>query len=190
MKYKPYIIFTSLITLALLVIFIISSGYYPILSVNGHLVSAKTFWKNYQAGAAYYQSVKRAFSGNLDGEEITPNDLKRSILTQLIENKLIEGKVREEVGTEMSSLVKEKITKLTSDPKIKQAAQAIYNLSLGDFEKEILLPMANQEILVGRLFLKGEKVETWLSETKKSSQIRVFSSQFYWDGEEVQVKKK
>ncbi len=190
MKYKPYIIFTSLITLALSVIFIISAGYYPILSVNGQLVSAKIFWKNYQAGAAYYQSVKRAFSEDFEDEEITASDLKRSILTQLIENKLIEGKVKEEVGTEMSSLVQEKITKLTSDPKIKQAAQAIYSLNLKDFEKEILLPMANQEILVGRLFLKGEKIDSWLEETKKSSQIRIFSSQFYWDGKEIKIKGK
>lgn len=189
MKYKPYIIFSTLIAFALFLIFAISTGIYPILSVNGELIFAKTFWKNYQAGSTYYQYVKQNLVDSSDINEITADDIKRSVLTQLVENKLIEEGARKEVGKEFDSLIKEKIATLNKDPNIDKATKIFYNLSFADFEKEILTPIANQEILVGRLFLKGQKIESWLEESKKSSQIKVFSGEFFWDGQEIKLKK-
>lgn len=190
MSYKPYIIFTILISIGLSTIFVVSSGYYPILSVNGHFVMVKTFWKNYRAGSIYYNGLLKTYPEQIGGDqEISKVDIERSVLTQLIENKIVELRVKEELGAELGEIVSKKIESYSENAELKKAAQTVYGLSFDDFKKEILIPMANQEILAGRLFLDGNKIGAWLNSAKKESRIKIFSGSFYWDGQEVQVKK-
>ena len=187
-KYKHYVIFITLVIFGLAAFFLISSGYYPILSINGTMISARTFWKNYQAGSLYYQNILLTYELEIEEKDvISETDLKRSVLTQIIENNLIDQEVRRELGDDLDLLVTNKLSDLGSQAKLQEAAQTLYGLPLNDFEQEILVPLAKQEILTGRLFLDGENLDTWLSNNKKVSDIKIFSREFYWDGEEVQV---
>lgn len=188
-KYRPYIIFLTFIIVGLTVFSIISAGYYPILSVNGHLVSARTFWKSYQAGSIYYQNIIEISGPNIpENEVLSQFDLKRSVLTQLIENVLIEEGAKSELGDDLNYLVKNKISKLNQDKKTNEATQILYGLGFADFEKIVLVPLARQEILTGRLFLEGQDLEDWLEKAKKSSQVKIFSGEFLWNGSEVQAR--
>lgn len=187
-KYKHYVIFITLVIFGLAAFFLISSGYYPILSINGTMISARTFWKNYQAGSLYYQNILLTYELEIEEKDvISETDLKRSVLTQIIENNLIDQEVRRELGDDLDLLVTNKLSDLGSQAKLQEAAQTLYGLPLNDFEQEILVPLAKQEILTGRLFLDGENLDAWLSNNKKVSDIKIFSREFYWDGEEVQV---
>ena len=152
------------------------------------MISARTFWKNYQAGSLYYQNILLTYELEIEEKDvISETDLKRSVLTQIIENNLIDQEVRRELGDDLDLLVTNKLSDLGSQAKLQEAAQTLYGLPLNDFEQEILVPLAKQEILTGRLFLDGENLDTWLSNNKKVSNIKIFSREFYWDGEEVQV---
>jgi len=190
-KYKHYVIFITLVIFGLAAFFLISSGYYPILSINGTMISARTFWKNYQAGSLYYQNILLTYELEIEEKDvISETDLKRSVLTQIIENNLIDQEVRRELGDDLDLLVTNKLSDLGSQAKLQEAAQTLYGLPLNDFEQEILVPLAKQEILTGRLFLDGENLDAWLSNNKKVSDIKIFSREFYWDGQEVQLSKK
>lgn len=186
-KYRPYIIFIGLICLGLVAIFLISSGYYPILSVNSRLLSARRFWKDYQANAVYYQNLISIYGAaatltNSSDTISTAEDLKVSVLNKIIENSLISEQVKKELGADAEEIIQNKIKNLENDEVLKIGAQKMYGLSYDDFKNEILIPKAEQEILAGRLFLKGDKLENWLLSQKKSSRVKLFSSEFYWDG--------
>lgn len=187
MKYKQYVLFVSLIVVGLSAFSLISSGYYPILSVNGELVSARTFWKNYRAGSVYYQNVVDTHQAEISQTSLTESDLKRSVLTQIIENNLIDQEVKHALGDDLKFLVQNKLNSLGKNAELQEAAQTLYGLPFAEFEREILVPLAKQEILTGRLFLDNKNLDDWLLENKKISHIRIFSSEFHWDGEEVQI---
>ncbi len=193
-KYRPFIVFIGLICLGLAAIFLISSGYYPILSVNSRLLSARKFWKDYQANTVYYQNLisvygSTAIFGNSSGTISNAEDLKISVLNKIIENSLISEQVKKELGADAEEIIQNKIKSLETDEVLKLSAQKMYGLSYDDFKDEILIPKAEQEILTGRLFLKGDKLEDWLLSQKKSSRVKLFSSEFYWDGVEVKQNK-
>jgi len=192
-RYKPYVIFSAFIVFGLFVFALISGGYYPILSVNGSYVSARTFWKNYQASSVYYQKVMDAYSSTVqDKSKIKPvnvNEIKRLALTQIVENILISAEVQKELGGDLDTIVDGRISKIEGDKDLQKAAEGVYGLNFAEFKDEILVPLAKEEILTGRLFLEGKKLNDWLDEAKKSSQVKIFSSQFFWDGKEIQVKK-
>ena len=191
--YKPYVIFSSFIVLGLLVFFLISGGFYPILSVNGSFVSARTFWKNYQASSVYYKKVMDAYSSTVQDkskiEPVNTNDIKKLALTQIVENILISAEVQKELGGDLDAIVAGRISKIDGDTDLQKAAEGVYGLNFAEFKDEILVPLAKEEILTGRLFLQGKKLGDWLDEAKKSSQVKIYSNQFFWDGKEVQLKK-
>lgn len=192
-QYKPYVIFSSLIVFGLLVFFLISGGYYPILSVNGSFVSARIFWKNYQANLVSYQKIMDSYSSAIqDKSKIGPvdvNELKKYALTQIIENVLINTEVKKELGSDLDAIVAGRMSKIEGDKDLQKAAESVYGLNFAEFKDEILVPLAKEEILTGRLFLEGKKLNDWLDEAKKSSQVKIFSGQFFWDGKEIQIKK-
>ncbi len=192
-QYKPYIIFSFLIIFGFAVFILISGGYYPILSVNGSFVSARTFWKNYQANSVYYQKFIDAYRSSLEDkskiESVNPNELKKLALTQIVENILIGAEVEKELGNDLDAIVSNRISKIDGDKELKKAAEGVYGLNFTEFKDEILVPLAKEEILTGRLFLEGKKLSDWLDAAKKSSQVKIFSGQFFWDGKEVQLKK-
>ncbi|MBI4086190.1 MAG: SurA N-terminal domain-containing protein [Candidatus Liptonbacteria bacterium] len=189
MKYKPYIVFLLIASVALFVILLISFGYYPIAAVNGRLISKRTFLKNYGAAAAYYQNVLKTYQQNsLTEKTASSDDIQRSVLTQLIENGIVEAGARKEAGADLNALVEEKISQASKEPGFDKAVQTLYGMNLDDFKKEILAPQAERDILTGRLFLKGGNIDDWLRDAKKSAKVIIFSPQFRWNGDIVEMR--
>ncbi len=191
LKYRPYIIFSLIILVGLSIFFFVSGGYYPILSVNGRWISARTFWKNYRADSVYYQNFVQVYKSRIkdaDLNSLKPSDLKRSVLTELIESILVDEEVRKELGSNLGGLVEDRIGKINQDSEFKKTAEKVYGLDYNDFKDEVLVPLAKEEILAGRLFLQGKKLDDWLASAKHSSKVKVFSTQFYWDGSEIKLR--
>ena len=189
-KNKLYAVFFSAIALGIAAISFISYGYYPVAIVNGHFITAKLFANDYAIASAYYQNIIVKSYGNSSSTAgvLTSSEIQQSVLTGLIENVLIEDGARKEMGGDLNRLVNEKVSKATDIDGIDKAVKSVYGMSLDDFKKEILVPQAERDVLTGSLFLKGQKIEDWLSEAKKSSKVMILSGTFYWNGESVASK--
>ncbi len=187
-KKRTFIVFGAIIVLGLVLFFLVSEGFYPIALISGRVLSAREFSRNYQAAALYYKNLVKTYEPNLPSEKtLSAIDLQVSVLNQLIENRLVDEALSEEVQGDLKDLVEAKISKLQNGEDLKKAVQALYGLSYKDFEEAVLVPQAKLDILTGRLFLRGKKIEEWLTETKAASKVIIFSREFTWDGKEVKV---
>ena len=187
-KKRALIVFSAVIVLGLLLFFLVSVGYYPVAFISGRILLAREFSRNYQAAALYYRNLVKTYKPDLPSEKtLGPIDLQVSVLNQLVENRLIDQAAREEVGDDLTGLVEARVSKLQNGEDLKKAVQALYGLSYKDFEEAVLVPQAKLDILSGRLFLRGKKIEQWLTEAKAASKVVIFSRQFYWDGKEVKT---
>ena len=187
-KKRALIVFSAVIVLGLLLFFLVSVGYYPIALISGRILFAREFSRNYQAAALYYRNLVKTYDPDFSSDKtLSAVDLQVSVLNQLVENRLVDQAVKEEVGDDLGGLVEARISKLQSGEDLKKAAQALYGLSYKDFEEAVLVPQAKLDILSGRLFLKGEEIEKWLVAAKRVSRVIIFSRKFTWDGSEVKV---
>ena len=207
-NYKIYFVFCVAVALITAAVYYVSIGYYPIATVNGSFITEKTFSENYNTASFYYRNILKAYAAtstdsmNSFGNGLpqngtssstpkilTPAEIQQSVLSGLVENILIENGARKEIGEELDRLVTEKVNQAAGTPGTGKAVGAIYGLSLADFKKEILVPQAERDILTGSLFLKGQKIEDWLIAEKKASKVMIFSGKFYWNGEDVAIKR-
>jgi len=186
-KYKPYILFLIFIAVGIVAIWIVSVGYYPIASINGNLISARTFWRTYEAGSQYVKNIATVSMEENEPINISVIQIKQSVLTQIVENVIIKDAVEKELGDDLKNMLQEKIDILEKDSDLQDATKKIYGLNFSDFREMILAPLARQEILIGRLFLKNQTINDWMKEMKTNAKVKIFSSQFYWDGNEVRV---
>lgn len=185
-EYKMYFIFFSAILVGLLALLLVSAGYYPIGFIDGHVISAKKFMKNYTAASLYYENAYKTYQPLLtQNPHLTQTDLQVSVLDQLVENTLIEDELRKELGGDFTALLQNKMNTLNEDPALPKVVSTLYGMNIDDFRTEILTPQAERELLIGRLFLQGKNIDTWLMNAKKASSIRIFSGQLYWNGMEV-----
>jgi hypothetical protein len=175
---------------ALLVVVAVIAGIaftksYAVTTVNGRAIPAKQFFANYRMSVVYTENMRKALAGQ--GVTSTPtfsseNELKALVLTELVERSLVKEALAREVGSDLDVLVTQKIGKYENDSALKNVAQALYGITFETYKEEILIPQAEHDILSGRLFLKGQKYEEWLSETKQSAKVEVFSDDFEWNG--------
>lgn len=192
---KPYVVFFSIIAAGTVLFYLISSGYYPIAIVNNSFISARTFTDDYTAASFYYQNILKAYNsiGAVSSTQASSSapqiptklQIQQSVLNGLIESVLIDGGARKEIGKELDRIVEEKIAKAASARDMEKAAKAVYGIGFNDFKKEVLVPQAKRDALMGSLLLKGEKMDEWLANAKKTSRVVVFSDKFYWNGEEI-----
>jgi hypothetical protein len=187
--HKKLILGSSLVFLFLLGVFLISIGSYPIIYVNGDFITAGTFWKNYRAMLYSYNNISKFIVNDVDGSQIPKSDDVAVVaLEKLIDYKLIHQGASNELGADLDKLVSVKIKKISGEAGLKEGARSLYGYSYRDFEREILIPQAESDILSGRLFLDGIELSEWLSKRKRSSRVIIFSSKFFWDGENVKVR--
>lgn len=192
-RYKPYIIFFTIAILGFGIMTLIYGGYYPIAVVNGSFLSAKSFAGEYNATSLYYQNLLK-INPNYAGETAqTPaSDLQLAAINNLIEQSLIANGARKEAGADFNYLLNNKLDKFSGvkPEKLDKAVKTLYGLNADDFRGIVLIPQAEREILEGRLFLKGEKIEDWLMNAKKTAKVMILSAQFFWNGDSVELKNK
>lgn len=184
--YRKQALIAFVILAVLLVIFLISFDFYPILMVNGSAVSVSRFSKNYRAASLYQNNLIKTYGlGQSQIQPLSGKDLEALILSQLVEKKLVDAGVRREVGDDLEYLLLGKIQKYDESRELKSAVMSLYGMSYADFREEILVPQAERDVLAGRLYLRGENVDDWLAREKKSAKVIVFSKRFRWNGEKI-----
>ncbi len=182
-KFKAYTILVLMVAAGFAAAFLVSQGYYPIVFVGDDFISAKRFAQSYSAASLYYENLVKTYGPVVPGDRIKPLDLELAVMNQLIDESLIREGAQREVGSDLAYLVENKLSRLKDDAELSRAAAILYGLNQDDFVSEVLTPQATRDVLVGRLFLRGEKVDSRLIAARKSARVTIFSTKFRWDGE-------
>ncbi len=184
--YRKQIILATGILAGLLLIFLVSFNFYPILVVDGSPISARRFWKNYRAASFYEDNLIKTYGQNSDAvKPVSGKDLETLVLNQLVEAELVSKGAKREAGGDLEYLVSGKVQKYDESRDLKGAAVSLYGMSYPDFREEVLVPQAERDILAGRLYLRGESIDDWLAREKQAAQVAVFSKNFRWDGGKI-----
>ncbi|MBN2198006.1 hypothetical protein JW698_02340 [Candidatus Wolfebacteria bacterium] len=191
MKKKWIILFLLLIII--LIGYLIIIGFYPIAFVNRSPITLKKFQKVSEATVFYYQKASDIYnSGNneiINSAEFK-KEIERAMLDKLIENILINKELNNQLKSgEIKKIVNEKIKEVLLEKDIKKQVETLYNLSLNEFENELLEPQAKQEILEGRFLLNNINFEDWLKQTKNDSKVIILLNDFEWKNGQVEIKK-
>lgn len=185
-------IFLLIVFIIIILGTLIKLDYYPILSVNNQIITAKKLNIHTKAALNYYKNYLAFLNQNLNSTTTPTKNISREeaeviILNQLIDQALIHQEIKKRLGKDLNKLVEEKI-KNYLNPQIEKASKTIYNLNINDFKKEILIPQAEKDLLKGQLFLENKNINNWLSEIKKKSQIKIFTKKFKWTGQKIELK--
>ena len=165
---------------------------YPIILVGSNIITAKNFNEDFSASLNYYEQNQKIYGGDsqlLQSEEVK-NEIKRALLTSLIEDILIDKELRKEMNSEdLARLVINKIGDIKQGENAEKAAKILYGFSYDVFKQKILEPMAKKEILEGRLYLNDKNIDEYLEKIKSKTKIIILLPEFDWNGKEVIIKK-
>lgn len=187
---RKYLIFIGIIAVGIMAI-VLFDGYWPAAFVGYNSISYRTFEKSYQTSFKYYQNsliAEREDLGAMESEDFK-KDLKRAVLESLIEQKIIKSALKEKLGKkDFKDMVAAKIEKFNADSEyFKLGSQLLYGVSAEDFKKIVLEPMAQRELLEGRLFGDNKKLIDWFVDEKPKTRVLILTSGFYWSGDSVVV---
>lgn len=184
---KRPILFLS-ITLFIILVALFVLGWYPIMMVNGNLVSARDFSAQENLLKNSYANLeKKVGVANI----ILPDEraMALALLNQLVEQTLIHVALTKEVSPDvLRYLLEEKLQRVDADPSLKDATESLYGAPLVGVRVAIFLPQAERDILTSRLFLEGKTFESWLMDAKAHAHVSIFKTGFTWDGSDVVTK--
>ncbi|MEK7593411.1 MAG: SurA N-terminal domain-containing protein [Patescibacteria group bacterium] len=182
------VVLIALAGIAIAGAYLILSQSYPVALVDWKPIFAKDFNADYQAALIYYKNALEVYakdSAILNADE-TKTEIKRAILDNLIENNLIEKKLRQEIGNDkFNEAVANKIEEAVKKGDIQKATETLYGFSLNEFKERVLAPQAKKEIL--KSLFKND-FEEKLKEIKKTAKIIMLLPDFEWNGEGVIIK--
>ncbi len=175
----------ALIALAVLV----AAGRYPVMVVNGKLITAARFEKNYASAAILHNNQLKINAESPEALEVlkrvTPAELGAEVLDTLVVAALVERGASREAGGDLRALVETKVSEFANDPQVQSGVQTLYGMGYADFRSEVLVPAAERDILEGRLYLRGQSYDDWLASERKAASVYVLSSRFRWDGAKI-----
>ena len=180
------IIFLGLILTGVAVYGVISQGYFPALFVNGEMITEREYEKNILAVVSYYEAAGKTYQG-IDVQAVLQNkdEVKKLALDQLIENDLISQGLKARLGGSMEAVVQNKLSDVQQNQNFSKAASTIYGVSFNDFTNLFLRPVAERELLDGKLLLEKSDVDTWLKNAKLQAHVTMLLPGFSWNGVEV-----
>ena len=162
---------------------LVSADYYPVALVNSSTIGARRFWRNFRAASVYHGNLQKVYGA--DEKPLDDKAIQAGVLQELIERELVSAGAKVEAGSDMDYLVGRKLTKYDKNSGLQQAAGVVYGLSYADFRSDVLIPQAEEDVLAGRLYLRGEKLEDWLQDARRRASVVIFARGFAWDGEKV-----
>ncbi len=177
---KTYLILAAILLLAAGIGLTIYSDRYPVAIVNGRAISARSFRSHHRAAQAYLENLRKHAPTGTPQADLGPEALEAMVLDQLIENELVRQGAEKEAGDELEYLVGNKLAQHDSDPELVSAASALYGQNYPQFREDFLKPQAERDVLAGRLYLDGEKLQDWLAAARASARVNVFSNGFRW----------
>jgi hypothetical protein len=167
----------------------VATGSYPVMIVNGTFIPSSRFEKNYASAAILHANQLKINAGDAAAVEglqrVTTADLGAGVLDTLVAATLVEHAAKQVAGRELAGLVSSKLSGYATDAQIEQGVETLYGMKYADFQKEVLVPAAERDILAGRLYMEGKDYDEWLASTRRSAKVYILSSRFGWDGEKV-----
>jgi len=177
-----------IILLILIFAVLIGAGYYPILIVNGSIVTDANFNIDYLAASNFYQKAKTVYFSTSSISTINPKNFQAQILNELVDEALIRNELHKELGSDFQLVVNNKLKDVQATPSFQNDVGIIYGISYPLFRSYVLIPMAEKELLSERLFLNGQNIADWLSSARQSAKVYVIASDFYWNGNSIVAK--
>lgn len=180
----------SLAIIATIALVVRIFGLYPIASVDGRIIFARTWWRildaekqviNVHAYASHEPLID--FSAAKHATLLTA--IRESTLTLLIDAVLMQREgLRVVPGLEQLSV--ERVNdELRSNNVSEAAASAVYGLDLATLREIVLIPQARHEILAETLAAQGTDISEWLPDIRRRAKVRFFFVPFTWDREGV-----
>ncbi len=180
-RFFPLLIFFGI--LAILFAVSVVGGYYPVALVNGRWITAATFWHNRDAAFLFEQRRLSLEAGReVELDENHRMVLQTGVLERLIENSLIHDRAEQEIGSDFSLLVQQKIAQYARDSQLADISENLYGLTKEGFIDYVLVPQAEKDLLSGRFLLKDESLPVWLRAEKLSARVLIFSPAYRWSG--------
>lgn len=192
MNRKKFIILISSVFF-ILVIFLISFKFYPIVFVNWQPIFYADFSKNYKAALIYYENVVTTY--NKDNADIinsleVRDEIKRAGIESLIENILILNELKEIFSnSELKNQISKNVSTVINGKDIKKEIETLYGLSSEEFIEYFLEPQARREILEARLRMENINFNEWLKSAKFQANVTIFFPGFEWKDGTVIIKK-
>lgn len=185
---KRYIALYLCIVFFFVFAYLVSDGYYPIVSVNGNYIMENEYRTDVRMASRYASAIEKTYADIASTTLATGPAMRTEILTKLVEQRLVRAKLKEELKDDYPYLLSNKLRAYDNDMRLKWASASLFGLKYSDFKVKFLAPQAERDILVGRLYLNGKNFDEWLVEAKKNANVSIFSGKFSWDGEAVRGK--
>jgi len=183
------IIFAALVVLGSVLYIFIAYGYFPVAIVNSSFITQREYEKNVAAVINYYDAAAKTYSkGDIKSSEKDILELKQLTLNEMIQNRLVHVELKKRLGRDLRGIVDKKLADAKNKEDFKKAATAIYGLEFSDFTDLVLTPVAEREVLEGRLFLASSTFEDWTRGAKQQARVIILISGFSWDGKGIMVK--
>lgn len=160
----------------------IGQGLYPVALVSGSPIFASTLRTDYASALIYAANYRRVYDPGNTSDAMRPEDIEAQVLTNLINARLVEAAARAEAGSDLQSLVDQKVNDYSG---LSAQAQSLYGMSDAQFKSEVLVPQAEKDILSARLFLRGGNADDVLKDLRARIRVTIFSKTFSWDGDKV-----
>ncbi|HEY4523355.1 MAG TPA: hypothetical protein VJK04_00585 [Candidatus Paceibacterota bacterium] len=182
MKQRTFlIVFLGLIFTGIVAYGIVSRGHFPIMFVNGKMVTERAYEQSILAVVNYYMAAGKTYQ-RLNIEDVLNNkdEVRKLALEQLVENAIINQELRKRLGSSLETVVQQKLVDVKKNQDFSKAASAIYGLKFEDFVNLFMRPIAERELLDGKLLLEKSDVDTWLKNAKASARVTMLISNYFW----------
>lgn len=186
---KKFIIVSAILFFLFFVI--IFSGFYPVALVNGAPLYFR-IWKKLEKSSMRFAKIqlekiqKKPFDFSAKENVGLLLQGRKETLTLLIEDIIIEQQGKK-LAADFEKFSKVRVEDaLRKGKNMGNAATFFYGLSIDDFKELVLFPQARRDILREELENKGQNFESWLSEIKKKSRVRMLLVPFKWNGASVE----
>ncbi len=192
MTAKNIIFFLLTAAIVIGVIYFVATKSYAAAFVNFSAISVKSFEDDFKAALVYYEKALKTYNQG-DAAVIQSEDVKkeiqRAVLDKLIDNSIVHRELLARMGKkELETIIENKIGEIEEkSSEIEEGIKDLYGFSLEDFKARVLTPMAEQEILEGRLFLENKNFDEWLKEEKAKARVIILISGFKWEDGQVKL---
>lgn len=189
MTKKYYAIFLAIILTGTTLYYFVAQGYFPVVIVNGHMISEKEYEQSLKGVVNYYLAVGKTYKDiNIESVLNNKSDVKKLAFEQVIENTIIAAELKRRLGSGLEPIVQQKLGTVKKTEDLSKAAAALYGMNINDFAALYLRPVAERELLDGKLLLEKSDITTWLKTAKLKANVKMLVLGYSWQNGEVKSK--
>jgi hypothetical protein len=178
--------FLCIIFVGVVIYGVISRGYFPVAIVNGGIITEREYEGSVAAVVNYYQSAGKTYKGlNINALLKDQDEVRRLALDQLVENTIIDRELQKRMGKDLEPIVQQKLSDIRKNQDFSKAASALYGVSFDDFINLFMRPIAERELLDGKLLLEKSDVISWLTRAKATASVTMLVPGYSWGVGEV-----